>query len=328
MNFEEFKQKLIDWMNEKYEAEFQCNEVLKNNGIRLTGIIGRLPKQNAAPNIYIDELYASYQMGMPFETVASIVEEEFANAKSLPDAMYVSDFAEVKDKIVMRLVNKELNNELLKNAPHMSVASDLAITYRIMCKATDADIATALLNNEIFEDWKISFDELHKLALQNTERIFPAQTESLQNVIFKLLKEKFPEEMQQEEREQLDLASETDIEVYVLTNNMGINGASVILYPSVREHISKEFGNVLILPSSVHELMLVPHHLEDDLQFFKDLVKEANETAVGRLDFLSNSIYRIEGNELVNVNQYDAVIDQAIEETNVQLPEENLGFEM
>lgn len=321
MNFEEFKQRLIDWMNERYEAEFECHEVLKNNGIHPTGIIGRLPGQDAAPNIYINELYTRYQMGMTFEAAASIVEVEYVNAKPQQfGAMNVSDFAEVKNKIVMRLINQELNSELLKSVPYVLVASNMAVTYRILYNIKDTDVTTALIDNQIFEDWNISPDELHQLALQNTERIFPAQIDSLKNMILK----KIPEEMQQEAREELEAIGETEIEMYVLTNDSGINGAATILYPSVQEHISKEFGNILILPSSVHELMLVPHPMEDDLQFFKNLVKEANETAVGQSDFLSNSIYRIEGNELVNVNQYDSVIEQAIEEGNGQFPEEDL----
>lgn len=137
-------------------------------------------------------------------------------------------------------------------------------------------------------------DALYEAALANTMREFPWKLDSLAHVIFKQIQEKYPG-MAEEEMEEGFLLSEELAEktgMYVLTNDAGVNGASCLLYDGVIRDFAKVQGrNVFILPSSIHELMLVPEQEDTEPAFLKELVVEANQSAVGLVDLLSDSLY-------------------------------------
>lgn len=70
-------------------------------------------------------------------------------------------------------------------------------------------------------------------------------------------------------------------------------GASALFYPEFLEQVAKRFrGKFFILPSSIHELILVPDYGED-VKGLKEIVSDVNDNsdAVTEEDFLSNSVY-------------------------------------
>jgi hypothetical protein len=80
--------------------------------------------------------------------------------------------------------------------------------------------------------------------------------------------------------------------MYVLTNEQRLNGATCILYDNVIRNFAKvQDCNIFILPSSVHEVMLVPENAETEPEFLSELVLEANQSAVGLIDLLSDNVY-------------------------------------
>ena len=82
------------------------------------------------------------------------------------------------------------------------------------------------------------------------------------------------------------------VNLYVLTNTQRVNGASCLLYNDlIKEFAKKEESNVYILPSSIHEVILVLEKEMDDIDRFKGMVESANATVVGRLDILSDGVY-------------------------------------
>lgn len=106
------------------------------------------------------------------------------------------------------------------------------------------------------------------------------------------MKTEYPGSMKGETGDSLPEELEQKIGVYMLTNDTGINGAFCLLYDDVIKNFAKEQNwNVYILPSSVHELMLVPEQEDTALEFLAELVVEANQTAVGLIDLLSDNIY-------------------------------------
>ena len=80
--------------------------------------------------------------------------------------------------------------------------------------------------------------------------------------------------------------------MYVMTNEQQINGASVMLYEGIFRRFTRVHpSDYYILPSSIHELILVPAnevHVPEELF---DIVKNANDTVVSQDDYLSDSVY-------------------------------------
>lgn len=83
-----------------------------------------------------------------------------------------------------------------------------------------------------------------------------------------------------------------DYEMYVMTNKTRINGASCIFYDGVLEHFADSIdSDVYILPSSVHEVILLPKSKGFDKEILKKMVREVNIEGVSADEVLSNNIY-------------------------------------
>lgn len=288
-----------DWSAEenvqedKYGAEL--HKVIKNNGIVLDGITLRKKGQCISPNIYLNSYFDSYQMGKP---MAVIMEEIILRYQKLMEENDIEiadvfDFKAVKNDIVLRLVNYERNREMLKCCPHKKFL-DLAITFRYIANRDQLGIASSLISNEEFAEWDIDIEDLYQIALFNTMREFPWHMDSLAKVIVDCIRRRMPAETAQELEEELTVLERTEngVNMFVLSNDSGINGAVSILYDSVIKNFAKvQECNVFILPSSVHEVMLVPETAETGPEFLEGLVQDANQSAVGLIDLLSDHIY-------------------------------------
>ena len=69
-----------------------------------------------------------------------------------------------------------------------------------------------------------------------------------------------------------------------------------MLYTDILKEISVRLNteNLYMLPSSVHEWMILPEC--DDVAYLKEMVTEANRTAVAEIDLLSDHVYRYDRN--------------------------------
>ena len=80
--------------------------------------------------------------------------------------------------------------------------------------------------------------------------------------------------------------------LHVLTNRRGIYGASCMLYRDIiKDFADQEEADVIILPSSIHEVLLFPDHLMFDHAFLCRTVQEINQEDVPKEDVLSDRIY-------------------------------------
>ena len=80
--------------------------------------------------------------------------------------------------------------------------------------------------------------------------------------------------------------------MYVLSNRTRVQGASCILYPNIlKDFAAAVKSDFYILPSSVHEVILLPVQGDEDEEGLKRMVCEVNETQVEREEVLSDSVY-------------------------------------
>lgn len=310
MNYQEFLEYIKENLAEVMEAysyqsegenknkesyKVELHKVIKNNGIVLDGITIRGKEDKVTPNIYLNSYFESYQMGKPLSVIMEEIIYQYQNVKEERDFEVedITDFLNVKDQIVLRLVNYERNKELLKNCPYKKYL-DLAVTFRYIASKNRMGIASSLISNAEFTEWNIALEELYQIALFNTMREFPWQMDSLARVISDCLKQKEPDILSKELLADMTEFEdkENKVNMYVLTNDTGINGATCILYDNVLRHFAKvQDSNIFILPSSIHEVMLVPENTETEPEFLSKLVVEANSSAVGLIDLLSDHIY-------------------------------------
>lgn len=86
--------------------------------------------------------------------------------------------------------------------------------------------------------------------------------------------------------------SRKKIKMYVLSNKLKNYGAACIAYPYILDMLAgvlKE--NFYVLPSSVHEVIIVPESSQIRQSELERMVREINETQVPEEEILSNHAY-------------------------------------
>lgn len=317
MSFENFimeiKKMVKEYLNEEVRVEEKS--VLKNNGVKFTGIVILKENQNCVPNIYLNDYYEQYKNGRCLcDIVCEIV--RYYEEHKIEQKIVIDDFSKVEfaqRNICFKLVNYEKNKELLKQIPYIPYL-DLAIVFYCVIDNECLGNGTILVRNEHLSKWQISIDELKEIALKNTPQKLKGNIMPMEDVICDLMRRKMIWEIENSIEQHTDSriqVTEDMVEpiiqkmlgkiyteakgpkMYVAGNENKNYGAAVILYEdffaSFAEKIQSDF---YILPSSVHEVILIPvENEENEISRLKDMVYEVNHTELSREEILSDSVY-------------------------------------
>jgi len=80
--------------------------------------------------------------------------------------------------------------------------------------------------------------------------------------------------------------------MYVLTNQQRFLGACCILYDDVLKEIAERLDSDLyILPSSIHEVILMPVTVTESVPALSQMVCDINQSEVSAEEILSDHIY-------------------------------------
>ena len=206
-------------------------------------------------------------------------------------AEQVMDYDFCKDKLLFKLVNTGLNQELLLDRPHIPFL-DLSITFYVRLEERDGMETRVPVNEFLRETWKMTAQELYQQALRNAPEIMPARfSEMDQTAAFLLLMD---EEMTSGILDMLPPVENMKADtLYCLTNHLVRNGASVLLYPGVLKECAAKCGNdLVILPSSVDEVLLMSLSDENKLNELTEMVRGINQSVLEPGKVLSNHVYR------------------------------------
>lgn len=165
-------------------------------------------------------------------------------------------------------------------------------------------MSSFMVKSGMLEMWGISREEIYEQALKNTERIFKPDMRNIKEILLSGCMETLSEEEQEEFRGFLNLdIPEQDqraekskeilpYEQYVLTNTAKINGATAILYPNLLQEIGEATqSNFFILPSSIHEVILMKDNGDMNAEELQRMVMEINRTQVAPEEVLSDEVY-------------------------------------
>lgn len=101
-------------------------------------------------------------------------------------------------------------------------------------------------------------------------------------------------------------------EPYILTNESGMLGAGVVVSRKARQKIEEVFGsaeNVILLPSSVHEFIIVEKGVGEVMDLI-NTVRAVNRDLLSDEDFLSDNIYRLSpSGGLIVLNDVEGILD-------------------
>ena len=297
MNFGEFKQwaagEIKDWLPEEYQnADVDIHQVEKL-GQSYSGMTVKKEGQIAVPTVNLDQFFDQYQNGMDTDAVMYRMSEVVENAQMQLDSNWLMDYDEVKDKLFIRLSNAEANADLLQGAPHKDV-SDLAITYHIMVDVQNGGVASTMVSNQLMEKYGITAEQLHADAVESSQRIMPARLDTMQNIMAAIMPSVF------DEPDVLADEPAPGSTMMVLTNQNGLNGAAALFYPDMLDKVSEHFaGDFFVLPSSTHEVIMIPNDGTADFRTLEQMVQEINMTQVSPEERLSDHVYQYDAAERI-----------------------------
>ncbi len=292
MNYDEF----IEYIKERMEEALEDDDVrevrivpaIKNNQIVVDALQAFFEDGGQSPLIYLDSYYEDYRMGVNLDellhNMVMLYRDSLENAQVM-GAVDIQQFERVRDKLTLRLVNTEQNSVLLSGCPHRSFADELEVTYRIVAGRTEGGISTILVTNDLLETWDVDEELLFTLACENSLRLFPPVIESVRQ----MLERSFGAGITKAFKDSPDAPENR---LYLLTNDCRINGAAALCYsdalPSFARAMDTDF---FVIPSSIHEVILVPEGTGFSPHQLKDILVGANHKVLQKEDILSNGIY-------------------------------------
>lgn len=283
LNYEEFKDavasQIKDYLPVEYaNSDVTINSVLKNNSAKLDGLIIKKPESNICPNIYLNQYYADYENGREIEEILSDIAHvrQMNDAPADLDVSAITDFSRIRDKIAAKLINTNQNREYLEDKPHTDIA-DLSAVYYIGLHSDSLGNMTTVITDSLLAQYDITLKKLHEIAIQNM--VTKARFCNMFEILSELMSDSLPQ----------DEFCPTDNMMFVLTNESKLNGAAMILCPETMDKIAEQVGSsYYILPSSIHETLVVPFSDGMNVDDLKNMVHEVNTTQLAADEILSD----------------------------------------
>ncbi len=281
MSYDDFNELVRSRLSEICGTEFSVSvyEALKNNSVVHKGISIRENDHSIAPTIYMDEFYTDYCDGRDIEDIINEIIRIYSQNRKGPEveAGNFVDFEWVKDRIFFKTVNAAENASLLAQVP-CSLNLDLAIIYCVYMGNFKGSFSSVMIRNEHLKLWGKDMAEINEYAIRNTPAILPCDIRNMKDIVSEL--------------GDFEDDGECGVPMFVLSNKDRVNGAAVMFYDGVLKRAADELGSDLyILPSSIHEVIVIPKDAVMDSDDLTRMVAEVNDTQVAKEEILSYSLY-------------------------------------
>ena len=168
--------------------DIELRRVPKNNGIILTGISICRAGEKVSPVIYLDDYYAERA---DTETEVELTARKIVNCfryngdlsdTVLKSAEHLYDFGKARDRVMLKLIHTKNNEQRLNQVPNIPYL-DLSIVFYLYMDEDSGSMMTAQIQNEHLALWGVDTQMLYRIALQNMQRVMPAQINSITQII-------------------------------------------------------------------------------------------------------------------------------------------------
>lgn len=298
MDYEEFKEMLYKEVCRQAGNEYRVmlQKIAKNNGIERDAVSICKEENTIAPIIYLDTFYEKFCNGKSIAQLSAALLEnyqEIDDAVLQMDVGFFADYRKAGRHLYCKLVNIGMNREVLAEIPYRCYL-DLAVVYYYMADTMLQGQATILISRKHLELWGIDEEELDRRAWQNTLQDLHPCFQSMQELLREYL-EPYEESMQPNPGETDSGEEDAEIKIlpmYVLTNQKKMFGAICIRYPELLGKFAEKVGgDYYILPSSVHECILVPADPSMTRDMLREMVTDINHTQVEPQEILADQVY-------------------------------------
>ena len=218
----------------------------------------------------------------------------------------VTDFDNVRDKIIMTVSGSQKSEtaDMAAARPYKTI-EDMTVFYAIALKeSSHSELVSIPITKQMLREWDISPDEFVSIADKEAPKNTPYTFQGMSQV--------------------LGLSSdglggdEQEI-MFVVTNESRCKGAGVIGYPDIFNEISDKLGgDFFVLPSSIHEFLVVVDNGDFKSCELEDMVKDVNSGFVKPEEVLTDHAYHYDSKAKLfeEVHEYDSRKEQEAAEQN------------
>ncbi|MBO4888207.1 MAG: hypothetical protein J5589_07845 [Firmicutes bacterium] len=286
---------ILEYLPEEYrDARVEVMERTKNNDTLLHGLIihsGEKKDMEAAPIFYLEPYFKAYQFGeKDMEDVMHELARDYLQVIRNMPQFDLPDMTKegVRDRVYVKLVNTRSNQDHLKDLVSLPVDGGFSLTVYIDMDTPKRD-AMIQVTKELAS--RIDFDEreLMQTAMRNTVQAHPAELTEMAKVMMDMsgLRKLEPGDNLLQD----NCSPAGDLSMLILSNSDKFFGAAALFYPEVQVRIADVTGgSYYILPSSVHELIVLPDNGSLDERELARMVQSVNSYEVSPEEQLGNKV--------------------------------------
>lgn len=270
---------IINALKEELNAEVTTQDIVKAGDKTLTGIIIRpTTGTNISPTIYLWDGYESE----PLEDVVDkiLMQYEKYKVKETINIDFITDWNKAKGKILTKLMNPVTNEKYLADKVTYPYVDLAAVFYIPVFENESEGQGSVVVRKDFLEKWGVTAEEIFNTAVENTRK--EVMIEDMMEM-FKVMGMPIPE-------------NDPNIPMIILSNKTKVAGAGVL--PSALDEISERYGKCYIIPSSVHEMIIIPDDGNGDVDALNAMINDVNIQCLSDEDYLSNHAYYFDGTEV------------------------------
>ena len=284
MDFDVFRKTVMDEMRERFpNLEFEFREMKKLQGESYEGLMVTLPGSKVSASLNLDSYYERTNTGASEHQVMDLIESAVREAsQNMPqlDWKVLGNYEQMKETLMLQMIPVKGNEEKLAEIPHETV-EDMAVVYRFDLGSNERGTSSVLVTDTMLKSYGITRERLAADAIDAAVKNHPASLRNMNEVL---------QEMAGDRAD--DYRSDEPSPLWVATVEGGMNGASVIQYPGFLDRAVETIGgDFYVLPSSIHEVLLVADDGSVALTQLEQMVCNINEAEVAPADRLSNSVF-------------------------------------
>ena len=273
MTFEEFvkevETQILEYLPKEIrekECEVRVEKVRKNQDQIFHGLsVFPLSSDGTglSPSIYLEQFYEAYNAGEPLPCILRKIAEVYQNAisevskiKKIPELLM--DYNWVRTRFQIRACDTAMNRERMKDIMHITQGPITGLIY-VVVNDDPGNFSSTAVTKLMFEGWGVTEKQLLEDVMKANKSF---------GVELFCFSEGF----------------------FCLTNRPKLNGAGLIFNKDVMDDIHDKIGDFYILPSSIHECMIVPFSAGMSYEFLEGVVRSANKEIVNDDEVLSNEV--------------------------------------
>ena len=214
-------------------------------------------------------------------------------------------FEDIKDSVICKVVNTDNNKDKLEGKPQEKI-EDMTIMFATVIAQKEGERLTLPITNEMMNEMGIDQAQLKEAALANISE----QNYSFKSMRDVLIDSMFPDGVPENDPfiEMMLPPESPDMQMYVLSNECNVNGAAEIFNKKAMDEIAEKLGgDFIVLPSSVHETIVLPINEDMDPKELEGMVQQINAGVVSDEDKLSDHVFQYdsESHELVRMDKME-----------------------